>query len=105
MQTWREAIRTCLSCPLLESCHKHAEKLTAQGDGPRSIIWAGVVYNATGGKVEDISRYRRPSKATRGPIQIKRVASAPNSEHSTYAVATTIRRHFVLGRRENSAGV
>ncbi len=105
IRTWREAIRTCLACPFLESCHKHAEKLTAQGNGPRSIIWAGVVYNAAGHKVEDISRYRRPSKAIRGPIQINHLTTAPNSERSTSAATTTIRRHFVMGRRGNGTGV
>lgn len=98
-QTWYTAIDTCLSCPMLDSCRMYAETLTAQGEGPRSTIWAGVAYNAAGRIIDDIGLYHPPSRTKPGILRIVRTTAA-NSNLSTSDPPQAVRRHLVIGRRQ-----
>lgn len=97
-KAWHMAISICLNCPMLESCRMSAKELTAQGIGPRSMIWAGVAYNAVGRIVDDIDHYHPPSRTKPSILRIVRTAAA-DSNLPTSSPAQAVRRHFVIGHR------
>ncbi|MEV0032796.1 hypothetical protein [Nocardia sp. NPDC050793] len=93
--SWRIAVQTCGTCPLLAKCHQLAESLTERGQAPRAMIWAGIGYDNSGNVVENLDRYRVASNEHRRLLRIVR-----NGERRPRAdVAADIpRRHIVLGR-------
>ncbi|NUS43793.1 MAG: hypothetical protein HOQ24_08920 [Mycobacteriaceae bacterium] len=54
---WQRAVTACRGCPLLTRCAGQAAALTARGQVPRSMIWAGVGYDSAGRIVHDLARY------------------------------------------------
>ncbi|MGK8503865.1 hypothetical protein [Nocardia asiatica] len=92
---WRAAVRTCQSCPLLAQCQQLAQSLTARGDGPRAMIWAGVAYDNSGGVIENLDRHRAAPIDHKRPMRIIRNGPRPLRTVSTLPAP---RRHIVLGQ-------
>ncbi|RJO79872.1 hypothetical protein D5S18_00945 [Nocardia panacis] len=97
--TWRTAVRLCQGCPLLTQCRQLAQTLTARGDGPRAMIWAGVAYDAAGKVVENLEAHRVVSADHKRPIRIVRNGPRPMCSET---VKATPKRRIVLGQRIGS---
>lgn len=95
-ESWRSAVRTCAACPLLAECSQLAQALTARGDGPRAMIWAGVAYDSAGRVVENLDRHRTTPLDHKRPLRIIRTGARPVC---TEPAPATPRRRIVLGRR------
>ncbi|MEV0297660.1 hypothetical protein [Nocardia sp. NPDC050710] len=92
---WRTAVRLCADCPLLTQCAQLAQSLTASGDGPRAMIWAGVAYDGAGKVVENLDSHRTTPLDHKRPMRIVRNGARPVC---TEPVPTAPRRRIVLGR-------
>jgi hypothetical protein len=79
-ETWRSAVQTCVDCPLLAECAELASSLTARGQAPRAMIWAGVGYDNSGNIVACLDRYRVL------PFDVKRPTSIIRNPHATLSV-------------------
>ncbi|MFC9897806.1 hypothetical protein ACFVMC_29305 [Nocardia sp. NPDC127579] len=93
--TWRGAVSTCRSCPLLARCQQLAQTLTASGDVPRGMIWAGIGYDNAGKVIDDLDRHRTAPLDRKRPMRIIRNGARPLC---TEPPTSAPRRHFVLGR-------
>jgi hypothetical protein len=94
-ESWRRAIATCHSCELLASCSSLASTLTAQGQSPRAMIWAGVPYDNSGNVIDDLDRYRSGHAEPRRPTQIIRTtapAAPPSGATAPAAQGIVIHR-------------
>lgn len=72
--TWRQAVATCHSCPLLTPCRTLAKSLIARGQTPRSMIWAAVGYDNAGNVIPDLDRHRTTSADHKRPTMVIRTA-------------------------------
>ncbi|WP_280472022.1 hypothetical protein [Nocardia cyriacigeorgica] len=94
-EAWRTAVNTCSGCPVLAQCRQLAEMLIARGDYPRSMIWAGTAYDASGHVVDDLDKHRVAALDNKRPMRIIRNGPRPSRIESTSGAP---RRHLVLGR-------
>lgn len=92
---WRAAVRTCQNCPLFVQCSQLAQMLTARGDGPRAMIWAGIAYDNSGSVIENLDRHRAAPIDHKRPMRIIRNGPRPLRTVSTLPAP---RRHIVLGQ-------
>ncbi|MFF3569930.1 hypothetical protein [Nocardia jiangxiensis] len=99
--SWRTAVQICQDCPLLSQCAESARALTDRGMGPRSMIWAGVAYDANGRVLENLDRHRIAAVDHKPPLRIIRHSERPRNAERASAVP---RRHLVLGRGLQSTG-
>ena len=99
--SWRAAIQTCHHCPLFAKCGQLAQTLTARGDGPRAMIWAGIAYDSAGRVVENLDRHRATPIDPKRPLRIIRNGARPVCVEPA---PPTPRRRIVLGHRLRSAG-
>ncbi|MQY23875.1 hypothetical protein [Nocardia macrotermitis] len=93
--SWRAAVRICQECPLLNDCAESVRTLTDRGMGPRSMIWAGVAYDATGRVLENLDRHRITPLDHKPPLRIIRHSERPRGTENAPAAP---RRHLILGR-------
>ena len=56
--TWRDAVETCGNCPLMGECARLARELSARGQSPRSMIWAGIGYDNSGRVIDNLDQHR-----------------------------------------------
>ncbi|WP_067900435.1 hypothetical protein [Nocardia vaccinii] len=98
--SWRAAVQTCFECPLRVTCDQLVQELTARGDGPRAMIWAGVAYDSTGRIVDNLERHRAAPLDHRRPLRIIRTGTRP----AAAAPAPSTPRRIVLGHRLRPTG-
>ncbi|WP_157121181.1 hypothetical protein [Nocardia miyunensis] len=99
--SWRAAVRICSECPLYTNCRELVETLTARGNGPRGMIWAGVAYDAAGKIVENLDRHRVGLIDHKRPLRIIHNGERPVGAESA---SPAPQRRIVLGHRLRPTG-
>lgn len=101
-ETWRAAVQICHDCPLFAECAELAATLTAKGQAPRAMIWAGLGYDNSGNVIPALDRHRVLPVDVARPSIIVRTSRAPlsvvDSALTASAAAVPAGRKIVLRR-------